>query len=340
MSEFCKIESTTTEITLLKDGNPNGLSLFERLRSGELNNDNIQRAIGIVAVGNCIKLVDWEYSDNCFDGRPVGETITLDADGNTLTNQIEDISNSERYKLAGGGYISGLAIKAGLGEFGSHIDSDMSDLMHSLSKDNIFCGTHGGSHSGGEKSDCGANDNIRLILENGVKHQAAIKRSTFELLNAIGVKADDDSLDDIFENWGNITNKDDYFEGSTGKLRHDNVKEFITTKHTDNEMDDNSIVSTNLVGDHHESLVVFTNGKGITFSQAEFKNQQDKIGIDESVQTFAVDIERIEEIAKSVADSNGSDYTQAFLAGLAFQFATLSTLTDGSLRTFLTQQNI
>ncbi len=58
-------------------------------------------------------------------------------------------------------------------------------------------------------------------------------------------------------------------------------------------------------------------------------------------QVFAVDVPRIVQLARAMAEGRDDPqhaFEVALFAGLAFQFATASYLTDGSLRTFVVHE--
>ena len=187
----------------------------------------------------------------CIDGRRAEEVHFIDENGNEAINEIDCLSAHERYKVAGGGYITSLAMLAGIGALGAHIDEDTSRIVDDLREHGIFCGAHNGHHGHGEKSDCGANDNIRLILENGVIHKESIKNSITGLLGIIGFDVDDKMIDKIFEDWNSVAENDEYFNGSCGNSRFEKIKTSINNINRDYDETENHVaVSKKLAGDH------------------------------------------------------------------------------------------
>jgi len=299
---------------------------------------DIEFAVKIIKSAICMKKIT-KNDCGCIDGRRAEEIHFVNKDGDSDFNEADTLSIHERYKVAGGGYITAIGMLAGTDKISSHVDDDMSAVISDLSKDNIYCGTHDGPHSHGEKSDCGANDNMRLIFENGVKHREAIKNSIVGLLDIAGAEIDELLIDGLFDNWEKVANNDDYFHQSSGASRFEKIKDSINNA-TRNQEDskDPLAVSKKLAGDHQESFIIINYCDGMTFSQPTFRHELAKEypnkHIDCHTQAFVVDVPRIAEIAKSISENTSSDYMQTLSAGIAYQLATAATLTDGSLRTF------
>lgn len=327
------------EISPLGYGNPNGISLDKKIESGICSEVDIEFAAGVVISGLCMREAT-KKDCGCMDGRPAEEVHFVNKNGDNEIKQTDSRSIHERYKVAGGGYITAIGMLAGVDKLSSHVDTDMALVIDDLSKDGIYCGTHDGPHNHGEKSDCGANDNMRLIFENGVKHRNVIKDSIVGLLDVVGASVDELSIDNLFDNWNKVAQNDEYFKQSSGASRFEKIKDSINSASLSQENLDNPLaVSKKLAGDHQESFIIINYCNGMTFSQPIFRHELAKEFPDKHIdchtQAFVVDVPRIEEIAKSVSENTSADYMQTLSAGIAYQLATAATLTDGSLRTFI-----
>lgn len=330
------------EIPSLGYGNPDGISLDKKIENGVCTEIDIEFAVEVIKSAVCMLRAS-KKDCGCIDGRRAEEVHFVNKDGENIINETDDSSIHERYKVAGGGYITAIGMLAGIDKADGYIEDDMVSVINDLSADNIYCGTHNGPHDHGEKSDCGANDNMRLILENGVRFRNGIKDNIISLLSIAGIDADEATVDNIFDNWNKLASNDEYWHESSGASRHDIIKGSINDASRNQENPDSPLaVSKKLAGDHQESFIVINYCDGMTFSQPTFRNELAKQypdkDIDTLMQTFVIDIARIEQIAKSVADANSSDYIQTLSAGIAYQLATAATLTDGSLRTFIVKQ--
>lgn len=338
MSEKIKYNVITEEVPCLGFGTP-GAANYEARVNALSDEIDIDAVVGVVESSEPISEV-CDVDCGCIDGRRAMEVHYAEKDGKPAMHETEDSTIHDRYKVAGGGYVTGVAIMAGVGVLGSHVNDDVTRVIEGLAKDDIFCGTHNGCHEHGENSDCGANDNMKLIFENAVKHESAIKNSINGLLDIVGLSIGSEAINDVFDNLKYAAQNEAYFEGSCGHLRHEKMKKSIDNIFIENEDIEKPVaVSKKLAGEHQELFIIINFCKGMTFSQPTFRlmlaEKYPNVDIDRLPQAFVIDIARIEEIAKSIADQNGSDYMQTLVSGIIYQLATAATLTDGSLRTFI-----
>jgi hypothetical protein len=334
---------TISEISPLGYGTPEAtISYNKKVENGQFGPEIIDRTIELIESGELIKPVEGD-DDGCVDGRLARKTgVILSSDG-----QIEEQSfnggNYMRAKVAGGGYITTLAMYLGMANGDERVNGDLRYVVSMLSSGGVCCGIHTGQHGHGEgATDCGANDNLRLILQEAGSFREDIKASVEALLAPADIKFNGVTLDRTIDGWsGKAAEGSDYFEGSTGKSRFQVVKEVITAKsQVVSSLEELKVISKELVGDHNEGFVILNYREGETFSQTALDKQlkQEFPGVDDSKlpKAFVVDVWRIKELAKALSNANEFiEFDAALSAGIAFQLATVATITDGSLRTFV-----
>lgn len=348
--------STVTEIPSLGYGNPDSkISYAKQLESGELTEAVAARAVELIASGEMMKAIDND-DDGCIDGRPTTELLYINETGEFYTKQVESNEGHERAKVAGGGYMTSLAMQRALEEPSVTLDEDLANVANTLSTQEIYCGAHSGEHGHAEVTDCGANDKFQPIIENGIVFREPITGHVKALLEVAGVDFDQAIMDDVFAGWSKTLDRNEYFEGSTGKSRFGVIEQSMRDAQERTGSYEKPIaVSKHLAGDHKEDFIIINFVEGKTFSQVAFAKQlvEDfpEIPAEKRAQAFVVDVPRIVTLAGAIAATSGNDndsspldYSEreiaqrtakALYAGVAYQLATAATLTDGSLRNFI-----
>lgn len=332
-------ETVVTEISPLGFGS-GSISYEAQRTSGELSAEVDARAAEIILSGDMMHEVT-DQDDGCIDGRPAVEVLFINANDEFTTRPIDNSAEHERAKVAGGGYITALAMKRALDLPSGHIDDDIRETALILAQDGVYCGAHTGAHSHEDATDCGANDKIDRILSNGVLYRKEINDVTRSLIEVAGLEYHESTLTDkVFEGWSQTVAKREYFDGSTGASRFGAIEDSIrTVQEASGDFTKPLAVSKHLAGDHKEDYIVINYQEGKTFSQAafhevlagEFPNHEDK----KLAQAFVVDVPRIVRLAKALTRDRSEDFETALYAGVAYQLATAATLTDGTLRTFV-----
>lgn len=344
MSEFAmatkekyEIKYAITEVEALGYGNPDSpISYEKQIESGELPTEVAAYAAELIGSGECMVDVT-EADDGCIDGRPAVKlsSITSSAEVRESPDKY-DGEGHNRYKVAGGGYMTGLAMRHALGQHAATPGDDIRTLGAAFAEAGVVCGAHEDTHATGGGTGCGANDKYRLILQNAGKFNDQIAATTQALLGVGGVEFRDTAYDASAMHWQAIANDEQYFADETGRKRFDAIVDVIADVQGDNERP--VAVSKLLDGDHKEDFIVVNYVEGKTLSQQllqqKLKQQFPDLPSEKLAQAFVVDVPRIVELAKSIA-STDEEFLAALHAGVAYQLATAATLTDGTLRNML-----
>jgi hypothetical protein len=342
---------TVTTLEPMRYGNVDSAISYDKKReSGELKLEIDTAAQEFLKSGEGVIKVH-EHDDGCIDGRCTQYVVVTDAEevAALQSNDVElfvnedgefyfkesDSSNHERAKVAGGGYVTGLAARLGAGVKGATADSDIAQLGTDYASKDIVCGAHTGAHMKDVGTDCGANDKLRLILENGAVYKDKIQGNVEGLFGLIGLDFKPEVFEAVIANWQNATSDDAYFDGSTGKSRLEAV---LATQEAVNKASGEKprAVTKHLRDDHNEAYIVVNFIEGTTLSQnalleklrTEFPGVEDK----DLPQAFVVDAWRVVELANAAVEDDKQEL--ALYAGVAYQLATAATLTDGSLKLF------
>lgn len=350
MTEKETNEIITIGLNTLGFGNPDSsISREKQLASGELlpEVDEVAQEFILSKEG----LIDVQVADDgCIDGRHATAVTMLRENGERYTSVVE-LTDHERAKVAGGGYITTSAMWLGVGERGENPESDFLKIGATLAENGIFCGGHTGPHihvdaEGNEtNTDCGANDKMPLILENALtlmgedengEEKPLIIDATKALIETAGLVFNKDTFNGVLSNWADALNDEGYFPGSDGRKRlsamiasqDENKKVYGEGKAIDGTKD--------LEGDHNEDYILVNYIQGKTFSQGKmlqhlqekFPNLSDK----QLAQAFVVDAWRVVELAQASVSTD--DFEAAVYAGVMYQVATAATLTDGTLQMF------
>ena len=326
------------EIGPLGVGNPDSsISYTKQLASGELQSEVVEAAIEFIQGGEGMRPIT-DNDDGCIDGRGARRILFVSERGEFNEKPIDDSGEHLRAKVAGGGYITSLAMRVGLGEATGSIDNDLGGVVTDLAQRHIFCGAHTGEHAHDEATDCGANDKFTKIIESGLAFKDVIAGNVRALVAEAGLETDEATLTRVFEGWQGAVD-DGYGTGSTGAARFTVIEEGIRKAQAEVASDKPVAVSKDLAGDHNEDFILVNYRDGETFSQAAFAEalaqEFPDIAPEKRAQAFVVDVPRIVMLAEAQSDGDADRFTQALYAGVAYQLATAATLTDGSLRTFV-----
>lgn len=341
----------TIEISPLRYGNEaSAISYDKQLESGELTPEAVKVAVEIITSNECMVPID-ETDDGCIDGRCAG-TVSYFKNGQEFTNPAEN-SNHERYKVAGGGYVTGTGMVLALGDpyRQDTLDRQIAYTSALLSEKGIACGMHTADvHGNLTGTGCGANDQLPTILSNGSSYAKEIGANIEALVGIAGMTYKPEVLEGVFENWKNALTKDGFVEGSTGASRLSEMKKAVQIAQEQTEDDKPVAVSKHLLGNHKEDFIVLNFAEGKTFSQDAFKKKlAGAFGIDPSsteaeevAQAFVVDVPRLVAMSRALSANESGEidsgrFETVLYAGIAYQLATAATLTDGSLRTFVVQ---
>lgn len=269
--------------------------------------------------------------DGCIDGRTTGKIVALN-DGVQVKSEV--VNEGERPKLAGGGYVTGVASRIAEGERGASLDDDFETIGAELAtaETPILCGAHTADHAHGGTG-CGANDKFTDILKNTVAFADKVKETTQALLEHAGLSFKEETFSNVITNWNDAVNDEAYVGESTGFTRLDKVLEAQAKAAKEGKQAD----TKELTGEHNESFIVINYVKGTTFSQAALrallKEEFPDLAEADYPQVFVVDAWRVVEVATAAAGEGASDPDKeaAIYGGVAFQVGTALTLTDGTL---------
>lgn len=134
MSEFAmatkekyEIKYTITEVEALGYGNPDSpISYEKQIKSGELPAEVAIYAAELISSGECMVDVT-ETDDGCIDGRPAVKLSSVTSDAE-VHESAYDGEGHNRYKVAGGGYMTGLAMRHALGQHAADPGDDIRTL--------------------------------------------------------------------------------------------------------------------------------------------------------------------------------------------------------------------
>lgn len=331
-------QTTVNELLPLGFGNPeSSISRVKQLNTGELTPELEDAAAEIIMAQTCLVEVT-ERDDGCIDGRAAVRVSYIDKNGERQEASVNMDDAHERAKVAGGGYLTSLAMQLALHPPAEGIERVLSYVVRALADKGMFCGFHTGDHQKDDTTDCGANDKFETILTTALTFHQPIADVTGALVSVAGASYDADLQQKIYENWSIAADAPHVFEASTGQSRSDTIFAAIADiQHVENT-ERPVAVSKHLEKDHKEDFIIINFVTGKTFSQAELrrllKEQFPDVEDPKLPQAFVVDAWRIAELAEAL--SHTPDENQLMLqAGVSYQLATAATLTDGSLRVFV-----
>ena len=326
-----------TEIAPLGYGNSESLiSYAKQLASGELTAEIAGRAAEVIESGACMKPVD-NHDDGCIDGRPTKSLLYVTQEGR-YHETLADNNNHERAKVAGGGYVTSVAMRLGSSGHGESFEYDFVDVASTLATHQIYCGAHQGAHAHGEATDCGANDKVKPILQNALRFKDLMAETTAALLAPADIRFDPSLYEAVLRNWRATLDAPGYFDNSTGSSRLETIERVIAHAQATTDAAKPLAVIKNLSGDHKEDFIIINYRDGETFSQTRFATTLaeafPEVSQKKRAQAFVVDVARLVELSQALADNDDS-FSKNLYAGVMYQLATAATLTDGSLRTYI-----
>lgn len=327
------------ELPRLGYGNPDAAIKYERVNDNKEQLDQmIGYAVETINSGGCM-VEPTKEDDGCIDGRTTVEVTYIDVEGIQRTVSVEVNDGHERQKVAGGGYLTGLAMEIALRPPKEGIESVLRNVVETLGQNDIFCGLHTGTHGKPEygQTDCGANDKFQQILETGLRYRSDIAKTTQALVMSAGANYYPDAQHASELGWEAALADESFFRHSNGETRNQMIVGALKQSQVVAEAKEPLAVSKKLIGDHNERIILANFQEGKTFSQQmlreTLKKQFPDVSDEDLPQVFVVDVPRIVELAQGLA-TDSVEYQVALQAGIAYQLATASTLTDGSLRVF------
>ncbi len=235
--------------------------------------------------------------DGCGDGRGV---LTIIENGEIRKKSLN------RAKVFGGGATMTLsAMIANKAMPFQNLQDAFTESMQQASSHGIDFGAHSDEHASDDKSGCGAIDNAPKILRNAVRMKSEIA----DTITALGI--DTTGLDEVNDAFGSyVSGLDD--AQYNGKSVLDGI--VLQGK-----------VIKQLKSSHNEMYIVLNTVPGYTVNQIAVRDASK-----ESVQVFAVDVWRIQQIAEKMYTDTTSQH-KALLGELVYTLATAATLTKGDL---------
>ncbi|QQS18233.1 hypothetical protein IPL68_06415 [Candidatus Saccharibacteria bacterium] len=337
-------EYNVQEVPAMGFGNPDAKISYAKQKAENRLSDEVESAaVEIIQAGSAMGEIT-DKDDGCMDGRGAKWVTFANALG-IFGEKATTAAKHLRAKLAGGGYLTALSMKIALDSHVGDVDEELREVTVTLADQGIICGTHKGDHENEEKTDCGANDNLKTIFINGFNHFGAITKTIKTIYTLRGIAYDESADNRVHAGWSGTLEQQGYFAGSNGVSRYKVIMGHIAREQQKDGGEYPVSTSKHLRGGHNEAFVVLNFCEGKTFSQAAFKEQLQARFPDtpeeELPQVFVVDVSRIltlaEAMSKGREDEKGHSGVALF-AGISYQFATAATLTDGSLRTFIVSE--
>lgn len=330
------IPMNVTELGPLNYGTPGKISYtyFEnRINKGELPPTILDKTAEIIESKACMVKVHG-HSDGCIDGRCTKTAHYFDEDGNEV-----EAPNEDRYKVAGGGYVTGASMLLGTEAPQVNANAQIAYTTELLNRHGVVCGVHTADHAAPGGTGCGANDSFETILGNGLEHAQSIAGNVQAIMKALGYEYSSTTFEAVLKGWETTLQTTGFFEGTDGKSRYEEIKKGMQRAQKASSNDQPVATSKELTGEHREAFIVANLVKGVTFSQpilaAKLNEAFPEVAQDELPQAFVIDFQRIVELAEALASETDGDFESLLQAGIAYQFATAATLTDGSLPAFL-----
>lgn len=327
------------ELSPLGYGNSESKIRYERETDPEVMGAMKEATSEFIKSGNGLVDIS-EKDDGCIDGRTAMSVTYVDQSGASRTVEVAfdvEVAGHERYKVAGGGYITALAMELAVHPPAEGVVTVLRSVATSLAERGVYCGGHTGEHEDTEArtTDCGARDKEEPILETSLIYKDDVSQSTKLVCETAGRSYSEQAQSTVYENWAYALSKDSFFENSTGSSQAKAISDFIKEAQLAAGQEHPLAVSKKLRGDHNERFIVANFVEGKTFSQKLLRDHLRKLfpDMDESEypQAFVVDVPRIIELAQALY-SDETEQQIAVQAGTTYQFGTAATLTDGSLR--------
>lgn len=296
-------------ITRLADGLGYGEGTISTAERTDVTAEDI--AAGEAIIESELVLVDVDRDkngepiddDGCGDGRGVKEIWE------GLTQRFKSL---HRAKVFGAGVAMAASDEIGSGHAkGKSVKSVFLGAIDTLKAHGLNFGGHTDDHAHGEKCGCGAIDKAPEVVENAVRFQAQIAES----IQTLGV--DDTGLDEIFDHYAAFVDAQPADEPYSGA-------EVMSAIQGDGR------VTKRLEGDHKEFFIVLNMVSGKTVDQEAIR-----AATGGKLQTFAVDVWRLQEIAQKLHPEDAQAQQQALLSKLVYTLAVGATLTRGDLPVYV-----
>lgn len=282
---------------------PDGLGFGEGSISAEAVEGSIKAIVAEAITADTDQIiVDVEAGDDgCGDGRDVAHVYD-----NTRSYE----RSLHRSKVFGGSAVMASSALIGLGE--AQGDDKLNDVFKSgiglLMERGIDFGAHTDNHAHGENCGCGAIDKAPEILKNIAVYREEITSVINVLTGGDYNKEHLDEVMDAFVQYGAKIDPEDY----SGKQ----VKDEIVGK---------GKIIKELDGGHKEIFIIINTIYGKTVDQSHIRELTK-----DSAQVFAVDLWRVEDIARQSFDGAEAQ-SKAKMSMLAYTLGTAGTLTTGDL---------
>lgn len=295
----------------------------------------------LIRNGDCMAEIT-EEDDGCMDGRHAVRVAFPDGEGHFTVHDVLDQDVHERAKMAGAGPMTGMMSYLSAGKRGEHVDGDIETTCLELATHGVCGGSHTGPHGSENKTDCGGNDAIVSIAENGVRFHGRLASQVEAHFDFLGETFQQNDIATVAHRWQDalVTG---YFDGSTGVSRLGAMRRAMEQWQHKHPSERPHTVVKDLDGDHQEAFIVYSYDEQHTFSQRKFREMlQQKypdIPTDTLPEVFVIDIPRIRRIAQAIStDENGVPdeqlYRQTLTGALLYQEAALTTLENGSMPRF------
>jgi len=240
--------------------------------------------------------------DGCPDGRGVKKIYH---------GQIEKERSLKRSKVFGGGATMATATLIGAGfENGKTLKTAFDDSIHFLNDHMINFGAHSADTAHGEGSGCGAIDKAPEVILASIEYKNEIKN----ILNSIGI--DTNGIEAIFDNYETFSQSMD--------------KENYAGAAVVTEIIENAKILKELTGSHKEMAIILNSCKGHTVDQSLVRQVTG-----DSLQVFAVDLWRVEEIAQKMYPDDVVKQHLSLLSQLVYSMGVAAVLTNGDLPVYM-----
>lgn len=231
--------------------------------------------------------------DGCGDGRPWAKIIQEYRDENG-DKKVHFFGKSKlRAKVFGGGLVTAASMWRainGVPQDGQTVGGDRAFIAEKFAAHEFSHGAHSDDHAEGENCGCGAIDKYTIITANAIKYRPQIT-STLEVLYGDAFEDNKDQIEQVFDVYDSLVNKDDYFSDASGKQSMDQIL-------------DSGAVVKELAGHHIEETIVINTVEGTTLDQRYFtetvKNAESERP--RIVQAFSVDVWRGKAIVDQVVE--------------------------------------
>lgn len=302
----------------------------------------LEHASELIRSQRCMAQIT-EEDDGCMDGRHAIRIAFPDGKGHFVIHEISEDDVHERAKMAGAGPMTGTMANLSAGKRGAHIDGDIESTCLYLAGCGVCGGSHTGPHGSEEKTDCGGNDAIVPITENGVRLGSRLEGRVSQHFELLGEQYSHADMAVVTERWHDAL-ESGYFEGSTGVSRLGAMRRAMEKWQHEHPSEQPHSVVKDLDSDHQEAFIVYSYVEGYTFSQKKFRDllheRYPEVPVEKLPEVFVLDIPRIQKIARAVCTDQNENldtilYQQTLTGTLLYQEAALTTLEDGSMPRFV-----